>query len=65
MKNVTPIASAASSRVAPARTAPFAWEAMHPSQPWTTPIAIAMSSFVLASRTPGASAAALRAAKPV
>ena len=57
IKKVTPIASAASCLLAPARAAAWAWEAMQPSQPSTTPIARAISSFVAGSSAPGAKAA--------
>ncbi len=42
IRKVTPIASAASWRVAPASAAAWACEAMQPSHPSTTPIARAM-----------------------
>ena len=60
----TAIASAASCSVAPARTAPLACEAMHPSQPCTTPIVIAISSLTLRLNAPSDRAAALMALKP-
>jgi hypothetical protein len=64
VKNVTPIASAASWRVAPACAAAWAWEAMQPSQPSTTPMASAISSLVLPSSAPSANAAWWSSLKP-
>ncbi len=56
IKNVTPIASAASCGVAPCWTAAGAWAALQPSHSLRTTMARAMSSLVLASRAPATNA---------
>ena len=64
MRKVTPIASAACCRVAPAFAAAWPWEAMQPSQPSTTAMANAISSLVAVSSAPGANAALCSSPKP-
>jgi hypothetical protein len=65
MRKVTPMASAASSGVAPARTAAWACDAMHPSQPSTNTDRQRDELFDLAAERPAGEGGAAEGGEPL